>query len=351
MVNGKRAARRDLPPRRMRLPIKGSPALSWTGFKRAVMYLAGGEEYLARSLSEQFNYGHREIVLDAAGLDSSCLLLGRIPHGGWVSPATVGPIRPFLNQIAREVPQWMWNEPWAASATANGATKAVAIGAPWLYYLRKRDVPTIWSRDAQLRPGSRVDSATKRTLVVPVHSWEGGQLDFSSIPNKLKEIFDPKATTVCLSWQDFLTRRVRSAFLDAGFAVECTGHRGTTWVPGSEVADRTRVLPNLLDLITSHDQVVSDDVCTALVYAASTGKHVHVIPELESPPLIGNHHDGSPAFRFRETDHTWMLDPNSDPYDHRDELAASLGPDCLRTQEDLQRILRYRPNCVDKTAP
>ncbi|MDP4013850.1 MAG: hypothetical protein U0990_02515 [Candidatus Nanopelagicales bacterium] len=322
--------------------------MSTAGAVRAATYLFGQGDARIDCYSEQFAYGHRELILQAAGYDMSCLILGRIPHGGWTRAETI-PQRKVLDPIARELPQWMWNEAWVQSARAAGARKVIAIGAPWLYLLRMRNRSTIWETGSVQANNSLAGSG--RTLLFPVHSCEDDVITFASMPRKVADLFDPSRTTVCLAWQDFLCRETRLGFESHGFAVECAGYRGTSHAPGSTAGDRTRVLPNVLALIEAHDLVIADAVSTALIYAASLGKLVQVIPGLSfdeghRETDCDREHGQECAGGCLYQEHPWMQKPGADPHDHRAELADALGWPSLRTRQDLQRLVRVRPGMI-----
>lgn len=313
----------------------------------AVTFLVGRNDASIACYSEQFAYGHREVILDAAGYDRSCLILGRIPHGGWTRAETI-PQEKWRDPALREMPQWMWNEAWVRSARQNGARKVVAIGAPWLYLLRLRGRPTIWEPNATrcVHP-----PLAPRTLVLPVHSCEDNVIGFASASARLANMFDPTRTTVCLAWQDFLSRRTREQFAMHGFRLECAGYRGTGHTPGSTSGDRTVFLSNVLELIDDHDLVVSDAVTTGLIYAASIGKSVQVIRDLSSEDghrenNCDREHGPDCAEGCLFEEHPWMEEPGSTPFDHRDELADALGWHSMRSQTDLHRMLLVRPGRV-----
>ena len=88
---------------------------------------------LINKFGTQFAYGHREILLKYAGLDSSLLLTGILQHG-------VGPAftiysdwpTPRVKFISRS-PFWVYSRVAATELASIGAKKVQAIGSPWLY--------------------------------------------------------------------------------------------------------------------------------------------------------------------------------------------------------------------------
>lgn len=340
--------------RKIRLPVRGRPALSMVGAGKAANFLFGGDEAAWRVYSESFAYGHREIILDAAGLDHSSLILGRIPHGGWAHPELSNPA-PILDPIGREMPQYMWNEPQAAAATRSGAKKAVSIGAPWLYLLQQRRRATVWDLATRNSGGSDLTGPIRgRILVFPHHSTESDIVEFDSMPARMSHSLDPSRTTVCLAWQDFLCRSTRDSFSEAGFSVTCAGYRGVGESAGSTAGDRVDFLPNLLEFFDAHDLIVSDAVSTALIYAASLGKRVRVMSELGSgsrhqywtcESIHGPRCPGDNGECTR-SEYAWMKRADADARDHLEQLANALGPESLRSQSDLRAILKVRKNGV-----
>lgn len=312
---------------------------------------ARGRSGLLDRCREQFAYGHVDILRSYVGASANNFLTGRLPHDEWGLPIVESVGGAFRGPNGRELPTWTWNSAWRDGHRARGATKVFAIGAPWLYLLQIAGVEAIWdasSRCGGIRRTPGPDE--RRVLYVPLHSWERETLDLGSRARDLSDVLDPAGTTVLLGWGDFLSRGTRNAYESAGFRVECNGYRGGAVAPESPIGDRQLFLWNLLDLLRTSHLVVSEEVCTALIYAASAGIRVQVMPELAEIARLNEVNFSSNLRTVEEfarhltevnRRYGWMYDASSDPHDHRTQISATLGGDFLMSPDDLMRILRW----------
>ena len=209
------------------------------------------------------------------------------------------------------------------------------------------DVPVIWESKKPANPPHR---AARRTLYVPIHSWERDVIDLRRRVESLAGILDPAATTVLLGWGDFLSRGTRDAYRDAGFNVECNGYRGGAVAPESPIGDRGIFLHNLLRLLLSVDVVVSEEMCTALIYAASIGRSVRVDQAIQEVTRVdvtaawSNYRSGYAIASDLDAvhrDYSWALDPDDNVFDHQRQVKSALGGDCLMSPEQLQQALEW----------
>jgi len=326
--------------------------------QRAVSRILTAAEMSARGRSglldrcrEQYAYGHVDILKSYVGAGANEFLAGRLAHDEWGMPIKESVGGAFRGPSGTELPTWTWNSSWREWHIARGARKVFAIGAPWLYLLRSVGVKAVWENHSSAAGLLRSPSLDPReVLYVPLHSWERETLDLHSRAAQLSDVLDPASTTVLLGWGDYLSRQTRQAYESIGFRVDCNGYRGGAVAPESAIGDRPVFLRNLLDLLLSSRLVVSEDVCTALMYAASIGSRVQVMPELTEIASTSGL-DFQSRLRTEEEfarhlaevnqRYAWMYDPSSDPHDYRADVCAALGGDALLGPEDLSRILKW----------
>lgn len=310
--------------------------------------LLDGSSGLLDRCREQFAYGHVDILQRYSQREPNHFLVGRLPHDEWGKPAAGSPRGKFRSPSGRELPVWTWNRDWEQWHRSAGSRRAVAIGAPWLYLLRVHGVVPIW--ESELPPEPR-ESSVQRALYVPLHSWERDVLDLGQSAQDVAGMLDPERTTVLLGWADFLSRRTREAFESQGFRVTCNGYRGGAVAPESPAGDRAVFLENMLELLQSVDIVVSEEMCTALVYAAAMGKQIHVGKELQSAMRAGvsdvwsNYRSGASFITDLDNqalEYDWASDAGADVYLHRDQIRIALGGDCMRSPAELDSLLVWR---------
>lgn len=323
---------------------------------KGLSLLFEGSPGLFLRCQEQYAYGHVDWLLDYSGLSSAVYLAGRLPHDEWGSPNPGHVLRPFRGNLGRRMPIWTWTEAWSRAYEESGIPEASAIGAPWLYAMAVLGIPVIWNGgDPRISPW--VEQAIgaqslRRTLYVPIHSWERDVLDFRTVVARLSDVLEPSSTTVLLSWADFLSRETRWAFAQAGYHVECAGYRGSSFAPSSPMGDRKIFFKNLLTLFLTHEAVVSESMCTALLYAGSIGAKIGVPNDLTGirRDLVANlesslrtHAEFDSEMQAMSDQAKWLLGEPIDPRLHANEIRAMLGASSFRTPEDLRERLVTLP--------
>ena len=222
--------------------------------------------------SEQFAYGHREILLKYSGLSYSAQLLGNLQHGVY-GPKEVIDFRVPKFLGGRVSKFWVWSKDIESQARGFGFQNVYAIGSPWLY-LRA----AIGSSN-----GPRfVDK--ERVLIMGGHSqtnaWDvTSKSEKREYAKQYREVIGSREATVCLHAVDFCDLDTRNAFLEYNFFVTCLGSSQST-VPWTQASNRTRMLLELIRLMESHSHFLTDDFGTQLFYAINMGMEIAIYPEL-----------------------------------------------------------------------
>jgi hypothetical protein len=215
-----------------------------------------GPEFIYR---EQFDYGHRELLIEYAGLPSQTILRGRIQHG-W-DPFMSEPVHPYRPAIIREGAQWVWTQSAVDRAQQLGLKRVVAIGAPWLYLL-------------QADLGLPATQSRAGVLAVPGHYNEASTPAYhASFLGIAREAFpDAERIVFLLHGLDFMRSDIRSVYSRAGAIVDCAGWPAGVSPPRSpsaDVGDRTKFLANIARLMSASELVATDSIGTHLLYASS----------------------------------------------------------------------------------
>lgn len=217
--------------------------------------------------TDQFVYGHREILLNYAELPSNSILLGKLQHGATPINYDINFNSPKFR--GNRSPFWVFMKESEIAAHKSGHHNVKAIGAPWLYLIsllenneKKHDLPS------------------SKFLIMPEHSTVNYiNRTSAKIKNKrakfFRDLVGNNLSTVCLHWNDFLDTETRQAFIDLGFKVTCvgTGFNLTPWSPGG---DRVRFLPNLRNLLETHTHWVGESFNTSMFYAMSMGLNIGI---------------------------------------------------------------------------
>lgn len=221
--------------------------------------------------SEQYAYGHREILLEAAGLVPDTPIYGRVQHG-W-DPLLTEPARTFRPFLLREAWQWVWTSQNEALGRLRGVRKVKAIGAPWLYLLDQHDV-------SLFQP--RLHHQVGRFLLMPSHLNEMSSIDFHKLQMvQARSYASVDSWTVMLHGLDFMTKAIRDLYTDAGFFITTAGwpvvSQGVR-PPSSNIGDRLSYLENIFHVMRNVEVLLTDDVGTHVLYASSLGVDVLIKP-------------------------------------------------------------------------
>ena len=238
---------------------------------------------------EQFAYGHREILLDYAGLSREMIFKAVIPHGK-ITPHALDPILPqFDLKNEKELLQLLWRDDAVLEASIAGVEKVRSIGAPFLYALfnsgqainKTRENLNAVAKNMKWANGGYEDllDTFNKIVYMPIHSWEGDVVRHRlAIDSPLRRI-DPKKIIVCLGFLDFCNPSVRKVYEDCGWKLTCAGVRDSM-ILNSPAGGREEFLYSLADIFSNADAVVGNELTTGLFYAAALGKPIAVIQGL-----------------------------------------------------------------------
>jgi hypothetical protein len=221
-------------------------------------------------LADQFSYGHREIALKCMGLDTSCLLLGSLPHG-WGPYSVSHPYPKIIKRNFSHYPIFAWSEREYFGYLELGHRNPIKFGSPWAHL-----VSTIESCKSSQGLEITPDKKESRILFFPSHSVPGSTVTHSDKINQIKRLSGIEKVTVSLFWLDFVNPSIKHFYEAQDCEVVCNGFKGSTGFdsPWTPAGGRVLFLPTLLSRITSHDLIVVDTVSTPFWYAASLGKNV-----------------------------------------------------------------------------
>jgi hypothetical protein len=224
--------------------------------------------------SEQFLYGHREILMTYAGLDARAMIKGSIEHG-WSLDSGRG-IRKFTGGRYLYL---SWSSARIARSRISEDT-TVAIGAPFIYALKLVE--------HHIEDFNRSHSSgTNRILFFPVHGNEYSQQNPQSQIALFKEKYKAEEASVCLYWVEYINPSIYLQYQQAGFKIICAGfsgqmeHTGLGYsarrLAGSPMGGRPNFLLQTIAMLTTHNKIVFGGLGTALFYAAYLGKSIEVL--------------------------------------------------------------------------
>ena len=223
-------------------------------------------------LGEQFNYGHREVLLAANELDPTALIRARIPHG-WGQGISEEESPYIRDKLFRQIPILSWSTRGSQDLRGKGHSKVHTVGSPWAHLLKAAGVNP---RNHFAQTLKHTNQKTNSLLFFPSHSIPGGAAFHTTEVDKLAEIANVKQVTICLFWLDYINPLIRKYYEHFGYQITCAGYKGsagfdTPWAP---IGGRVLFLPTLLDLFESHDVVAFDLVSTSFWYAVSMNKNI-----------------------------------------------------------------------------
>lgn len=205
-------------------------------------------------------YGHASVLARYAGLSGEPWIPGALQHG-WNPYDGIGG---YDGLWRTSLTKYVWGSNHAARGMELGGRRYVAIGAPWLYLMRlpeHRDVST---------PDNL--SSNTSTLVYPFHATVHTELlgSHTLFARDVAEQESGRSVTVCLHPIDYASVAARKAYEEQGFTVVTNG--------GSSAhhPEHTRFLDRQLKLIRDHSRVVSNRLCTAILYGAAAGRSIGI---------------------------------------------------------------------------
>lgn len=305
-------------------------------------------------LSEQFNFGNREVLIVCNELNKASLFLSSVQHG-WYPENETRPIPVIKSKFGRQYPYLTWGTRFRDLLKDDGYTKVFAIGAPWSHLLKKQMIDP---RSIKV-PGE----VNKRLLFFPRHSAPGITIEHNIKLDYVAKVTGASEITVCLFWLDFIDPAIRNFYEKYGCKLVCVGYRGssgfeTPWAP---IGGRTLFLPRILELIEAHDLVAVDEVSTSFWYALSLRKRVIITSDLENFDWWGE--GGKVKLRASNLEWLDLVSPSLkdidimqliEPEKNLLEIAlAELGWDCtndfkkLIEQGEIKTIDRMDPTLIN----
>ena len=261
-------------------------------------------------------YGHRFALADYCVTNRRRPCRGRLLHG-WTPHA-----RLLQGGAPLDSPLFVWNQRNATQADRGLVPRTVPIGAPWLYLLGRRPMPS---------------PAGRRLLVFPFHvGFQGREQRDRDVHTYAAEIQrlarDFSWITVCLYFNDYQDTDIRRSF------ESCADRVVTAGFPWSEIPEDESFLERLWRIIEAHDYVTTNRVATCLWYAISAGRPAFIYG---SPVGLVHEpeHDGVWATRWVRQRYPRLL------YERFDGACASasadveLGREFMRTPDELREAL------------
>ena len=226
--------------------------------------------------SDQFSYGHREILLKYSNMSPGLFLLGKLQHGVWGPGEPINFHCPRIR--GRRAPFWVFSKADELSARSEGNSHVKAIGAPWLYLM------------SGVNPKRHVTQNPKY-LIMPAHSTVN-YVNSSSASEKhsraqaFRQILGDVDATVCLHFNDFLDPDTRNAFIDTGYRITCVGV-GANSTPFSPAANRVGFLLSLMRLMSEHTHLVNEGFSSSLMFAITMEMQIGLFPNTREKVRFG----------------------------------------------------------------
>lgn len=224
--------------------------------------------------SEQFLYGHREILISYAGLDAKTMITGSIEHG-WALDSGRGIKRLRGGRYL----YLSWSSARVARSGITDST-TIAIGAPFIYAHSLVSEQIESFKKSETSKGNGV-------LFFPVHGNEYSQQNPESQIALFKEKYNPNGSTVCLYWVEYINPTIYNLYKAAGFKIVCAGfsgqmeHTGLGYsarrLAGSPIGGRPNFILQTIAMMTTHEKIVFGGLGTAVFYATYLGKEVDLL--------------------------------------------------------------------------
>lgn len=279
--------------------------------------------------SEQFLYGHREILVSYAGLPDNSLIKGSLEHG-WAIQSGRG-----IRKISgRRYIYLSWSQ---SRIDWSGVTDhtTIPIGAPFVYAWEK-----VRNQVELHNPEN-----SRKILFFPVHGNEYFQQNVESQIALFKGRFDPTNSTVCLYWAEFINPEIYRAYKSHGFGIVCLGfsgqmeHTGLGYsarrLAGSQMGGRPNFIPRFIALVANYEQIVFGGIGTALIYSSYMNKKVSLLHEY----LEENYGD----FSF---DQLHKFSENEDEMLHVNYICSFMGEDFSRIDFNSPKFREFAKNAL-----
>lgn len=253
------------------------------------------------------DYGHKAILASACGMLDERPIWGVVQHG-WSAYDGWSPNHPLPRGLPRYV--WSRNALDRMPATRTRAPYHV-IGSPFAYLMRDGQSHG-WLRPARGR----------EVMAFPLHSSETTAVvgNHAEYAERLRTQ-EGRPISVCLYWLDYQKPELRDAYVRHG-------HRVTTL--GTSRRDRL-FIPKWLRLLDGVGRVVSNRLCTAVVYAAALDVSAQVYGDAMHVPAEDD--PGTPGVKSPRAKDGDAISP--------DWARKELGFDSLRSPQELRDCLGW----------
>ena len=243
--------------------------------------------------SEQFLYGHREILCSYAGLDAKAMFKGSIEHG-WALNSGLG--------IPRFAGGRYLYLSWCKERlirSGNSDLNSTSVGAPFIYALKS-------VQEVLLSATIEKTKSRRENIFFPVHGTEHVQQNASSQIQLFKERYNPLDSAVCLYWIEFINPEIYNLYKAAGFEIHCAGfsgqmeHTGLGYsarkLAGSPMGGRPTFLLNTIAILSSYPRVVLGGFGTICFYAAYLNRNIELLHGYYKTEFLNMDSDGKTTF-------------------------------------------------------
>lgn len=226
--------------------------------------------------SDQFAYGHREILLRYMGLPTTTLLQGVLQHGVSTELDLLRNSRMPRVGLRRRSPFWVYSKSGEKYLRERGVSNVQAVGAPWAYLCGMNEV----------RPQKLSSALYEKYLIFPTHHSLSVHIPTnpSQIRRKIriwKELASKQEITICLLWTEYLDSTWRQVCEEEGVTLTFAGVSFTNPVWSPHVS-RVEFLPEIMKMLTNHTHCIFESPSSAIYYALSMGLSVGFFPETQT---------------------------------------------------------------------
>ena len=260
--------------------------------------------------SEQFLYGHREILMNYAGFSDQSMIKGSLEHG-WALQSGKG-IRRF--PTGRYIYLSWSDERIKRSKMSDPMT--IAIGAPFLYAHES-------VKDSLDQFEAKTHNRIRSTLFFPVHGNEFIQQNAESQVQLFAQHYSPETSTVCLYWVEYVNPQIYNYYKSLKFNIVCSGfsgqmeHTGLGYsarrLAGSPIGGRPNFILNTIAMFANYENIVFGGIGTGLFYASYMKKSITVLHKYINTSYLDMDHESGNSY-----------DKNDDEMYHVNYLAQYL---------------------------
>jgi len=300
--------------------------------------------------SEQFLYGHREILMTYAGFGDRAMLTGSIEHG-WAMDSGYG----IRKVTGGRYLYLSWSAERMARSEINSKT-TISIGAPFIY------AHELVAESLVKYQKTSKESDNRKYLFFPAHGNEYSIFNAENQIKMFKENYDPELSTVCLYWVEFVNPEIFNKYRQAGFNVVCSGfsgqmeHTGLGYsarkLAGSPIGGRPTFLLNTIALLATHEIVVAGGLGTICFYSAYMDKELEILRDYNKTEKYFDLDYEKPVTFSEDSGHNryrrFISDEVGSEFDEIDFSGTKfrkfakkeLGQEVMKSKEELHRILK-----------